>query len=739
MRALKSKNQRGSLLIIAIFLITVVAAMGIAVTSLFSNTSRGGFDTDRSTQGMSYNRYGALDNPGVISPEESNYAYDATAPVAPGDAPISPSDPSVVAFTDQLWNFKGGGDNHAALSDDGTTVAFGAAGTSSNHTTKEALTLCNVDGQQVFLGFAWEVKIKEKGNGKKIPKLSLTIEVTGTDANLPKSFTIADQEDGASGTFSESLGVFNPANAGVNVSISVTGEDAGGVKDNDFIVKNLFIGPTGGCSEGATMIQTITDIEGNVSLIVGDTEESNQTYSAVAACAWIDRPFLVGRSAYDQFRAFFRFQIYRGDVTEGGFTLTLLPQNQSIQNNDGSHICGSAGTNGQNLGYLGLADSTEGKIAIEFDLHSLGNNDPAGNHVALLVGNSVTHGSGATPACASSNGTDCLIGNTAWLETETTNIPDEYSARVELLRETGCSHNGTTGDARITVAVCSPGGTCQASDSVFSNLRIPYSGGNTGVTQFSRCLTLPSGADFSAVRPGFTVGFGQESFALVISEMKLTPPAHTVSHWPFNPNNRGSGTAVSATFSDDVPTIETGESLAGGYFQLDNSGLLTIDTDDFTLMAWVKLPASNSTQRVLLGKGGIDDPGYSLYLDTQDYVVFQVRASDGIVRSIRSQRPLTTGQWEHVAAVLERDASTTWQMRLYHNAERQALGVRVNQNVDLLSKSLAGASIFAIGGYHNGVTTAYAAFPGLLIDEVWFYPDIVLTDGNIINRYNTQQ
>lgn len=44
------KHQKGSLLIVAVFLITVVAAMGIAVTSVFSGTTLAGLGIHRDTQ-----------------------------------------------------------------------------------------------------------------------------------------------------------------------------------------------------------------------------------------------------------------------------------------------------------------------------------------------------------------------------------------------------------------------------------------------------------------------------------------------------------------------------------------------------------------------------------------------------------------------------------------------------------------------------------------------------------------
>ncbi|ADU64945.1 hypothetical protein Selin_0188 [Desulfurispirillum indicum S5] len=392
------------------------------------------------------------------------------------------------------------------------------------------------------------------------------------------------------------------------------------------------------------------------------------------------------------------------------------------------------------------------RMAIEFDLHQeehLG--DPAANHVAFLSTASVEHGATGNPPCATATqfggegGCTYNPSQANWLEYQASAgvEPHTYATRIELSRQQ-CDLADPAKNLLVLVWVCNPGESCH-SDSTFGDVTSPYP--QWSQNSFQYCTSFPeqegisTEALFQQLKAGFTFATGDIPFGLKISDLAIYPSARaTGSHWPFDAGNRGPGIVVGHSYSPDTPS-GAGQSLAGGYTFLEDSSTFNIATQNFSLSAWVKLSAMPTQPRVIAGKGGSGGSnGYSLLVDTQGYVIFQVRDSNGTMRSVRSERPLQLGEWEHLAGILQRanpeHSTVANQLRLYLGGNRQ-LGETSGSSHDLHGRSLHTPSLFAIGNVHDGNMFSAATFPGL-IDEVRIYPDFVLYNATIRDMYTNR-
>ncbi|MBB5022872.1 LamG-like jellyroll fold domain-containing protein [Desulfurispira natronophila] len=424
-------------------------------------------------------------------------------------------------------------------------------------------------------------------------------------------------------------------------------------------------------------------------------------------------------SGQTAFRSFFRFQVYPGEAdsteknnTSGGFTFAVLPGSQQLEYG-GVSVCGLAGENGEYLGYKGLGSNHAHKFGVEFDLHhdaELG--DPSdGNHVALLVGDSVAHAESGNPACTSDG---CMTGaEQAWLEQQ----DGEYAARIEVQRNDSCSINGVSGNAQIQVWVCNPETACQTTAS-FANIEQAYTGNHGGLSSFKTCFDLPEGEslDMQTVQAGFTMASGSVPIALAVRDLKLFPYAVPL-HWPFDSADRGQGIEEEAhTFSSDNPVgpdsgeylVLPGETGSGG-IGMSSSDIGDVATQNLAFSTWLRLSQDPVEQGIVIGKGGsgAGDPGYRLTVDADGFAHFQV-ASGVVVRSVSSERPLVTDLWYHVAAVLDRRSESMqttdqvpYQVRLFINGVNQD-GNKTNDDSSLKDQSLSNGGNLTIGSDLKG-------------------------------------
>jgi hypothetical protein len=93
--------------------------------------------------------------------------------------------------------------------------------------------------------------------------------------------------------------------------------------------------------------------------------------------------------------------------------------------------------------------------------------------------------------------------------------------------------------------------------------------------------------------------------------------------------------------------------------QIDHAAALDL-TDTLTLETWVKVDRFDNTWTTLFYKGNPENPGersYSLWLHSNGSVAFDT--GDGSKQSTQTDSGLiTTGQWHHIAAVMDRTAGT---------------------------------------------------------------------------------
>ncbi|MBB5021279.1 LamG-like jellyroll fold domain-containing protein [Desulfurispira natronophila] len=164
---------------------------------------------------------------------------------------------------------------------------------------------------------------------------------------------------------------------------------------------------------------------------------------------------------------------------------------------------------------------------------------------------------------------------------------------------------------------------------------------------------------------------------------------------------------------------------------MDEQQTGNVTTGDMSLVAWVK-PSSESI--TVASKGGHVGPGYSLYIDQDNLAVFQVKDESGNVRSVSSQHPVSVEKWSHLAAIIERSASEEYQLRLYHNGIRQD-GLLINPNIDFSTADIDSNSYFTIGGQNNGGSLDMNFLYDGSIANLHFFP-YAISNANIRHFYN---
>ncbi|MEF8723661.1 MAG: CARDB domain-containing protein [Candidatus Accumulibacter delftensis] len=160
--------------------------------------------------------------------------------------------------------------------------------------------------------------------------------------------------------------------------------------------------------------------------------------------------------------------------------------------------------------------------------------------------------------------------------------------------------------------------------------------------------------------------------------------------------------------------------------QIDHAAALDL-TDTLTLETWVKVDRFDNTWTTLFYKGNPENPGersYSLWLHSNGSVAFDT--GDGSNQSTQTGSGLiTTGQWHHIAAVMDRTAGT---VRILVDGVLQKSGTNIRKNpASSNSKPLYLGSALEPG-------SSYASLVGSMDDiRVW---NVARSDAEILASMN---
>ncbi len=269
-----------------------------------------------------------------------------------------------------------------------------------------------------------------------------------------------------------------------------------------------------------------------------------------------------------------------------------------------------------------------------------------------------------------------------------------------------------------------------------------------------------------------TVQTVQKNINLIVASCAPPPPA---ASWNFNEgtgNTIGSGSTL-GTIAGTATWVPHGSGSAlsmngtNNYIYFNDINYFNIGTGNVTLSAWVNLsgmptqswcdPVSKVDMAIgaIAGKGFLFPAiGYGMYVTQtrqcssctsgcgawSNYKAgFQLRGpltSD--IHSVTSDSTphIADGNWIHIAAVLDRSASSaTDQIKLYINGIKQIDASNDYQYTSATSLNFDNTFKFTIGARHDGVSGYAFPYWGL-IDNVQFYKT-ALTDSQINYLYVT--
>jgi hypothetical protein len=276
-----------------------------------------------------------------------------------------------------------------------------------------------------------------------------------------------------------------------------------------------------------------------------------------------------------------------------------------------------------------------------------------------------------------------------------------------------------------------------------------------------------------------TANMVQKNLALTITSCGTPPPPPTAA-WNFN-DGSGSTIGSGATLGTIVGTPTwvvhgsgTALSMNGtnNYIYFNDLNYFNIGTGDVTFSAWVNFsgmpkqswcdPATHVDMAIgaIAGKGFLYPAiGYGMYVTQtrqctsctagcgawSNYkVAFQLRnpANSNIhqVTSDPAITPIFSGTWTHVAAVLDRAATPTDQIKMYINGVKQTDASNDNQFTGTTTLNFDNSPNifkFTIGARHDG-GSGYGFLYWGLIDDVQFYKS-ALTDAQVNTVYVTGQ
>ncbi|UCZ56881.1 hypothetical protein LGV61_01010 [Desulfurispirillum indicum] len=209
-------------------------------------------------------------------------------------------------------------------------------------------------------------------------------------------------------------------------------------------------------------------------------------------------------------------------------------------------------------------------------------------------------------------------------------------------------------------------------------------------------------------------------------EVAYVPSNYALSNWEYENCEFGGAGGQHAQINAFNEELITLSAVYDDVIVMDEQQIGNVTTGDMSLLAWVKPLGHTMT---IVSKGGISTPGYSLYIDPNGYGVFQVRTESGEIKSISTDMPLNMHNWSHLAVVVERTVSFPYQLRLYQQGIRQN-GVMINPNIDLYGIDLDSDSLFTVGAQNNsGSLDAGSYFDGS-IAHLHFFP-YALSNANI--------
>jgi hypothetical protein len=157
------------------------------------------------------------------------------------------------------------------------------------------------------------------------------------------------------------------------------------------------------------------------------------------------------------------------------------------------------------------------------------------------------------------------------------------------------------------------------------------------------------------------------------------PPANMVAWFPFDEttgtsaaNHPSTGGANGALIGGPahIPGIVAGGLRFDGtndYVQSSSAGFTNIGTGDFSIDAWIRLPASapNSVMIITDKRDASSNIGYSFWLSAQRLGLTLNDANGGTNYTSTPVANLANGQWHHIAVTVRRASSSG--IRWYHN------------------------------------------------------------------------
>ncbi|WP_027389749.1 LamG-like jellyroll fold domain-containing protein [Chrysiogenes arsenatis] len=704
---MKFKHQSGSLLVVAIFLIVVVAALGIAITSVFTNTSKGGVDTLSATLDQVKKRY-----PAFPDSEIPNVPGEEEPPPSPIGGPTLQltQGKSSGTFTITSSNkINGNAAGHDIVTNgSGVEITGGITATGKvtlGSATKIGKNICAIGLVDMNNGAVVGGDIHSHGSSVTVGSSSATVKgniysagnVTlgsnvqleeGTDIHAAGNVTLASGVILVGSIYAGGSVEFKSSNVRVTGDVHANG---GGVTFGwntaiigDVVANGVISNTSSSITGDAFAAQSIGS---NVN--VSGTKHPNTPPSSLPliaptppeACPEMCIPehatFTAGGSNYPA-----QWQTDR-TLTEGSY--------------------GDVGVGGESKLYLSAGNYWFNRINANNNLASMYLDISSGD-INIFVVNDAVFGSSFNVFVKVDNDSEYEKIVDAGRHIKASLAP--YAERVYMETHGNVTFNNE--------------------NSWFGTI---FSKGNIRFGNENRLV----GAYISSEGTVTTWNGMQVHFV---------PSNYGSENWTFTCSSQGeggnggeSGGSVAAL----QLLLDTQEFTGTNQIVFEPAAKGDLDTlDDMTLALWLS-PTSFGQVQAVVSKGGMDgEVGYTLLIDSEGYLVFQVQ-TPAFVRSIRSDIPLSAGQWHHVAAVLDRNTVDTvipFQMRLYVNKVIQN-GLKVHSDSTVTSASLSNSLLLTVGA-HNASPSVYAHYFIGQLGNGALYPQ-VLTNSNIAYLYESQK